>query len=225
MRTVPKTRSKQISFFQSHIAKWSENRELLGLSDDEIADIEAKLAAANEAFLAHRIAQNKARAATSVFYSATKALTLAGGSAILKVRAAARTQGVTIYQKANLSKPKKASPIAVPGKPTDFEVDLQQIGMVTLKWKCKNPRNAEGTIYEIWREVRRAGETQFAALEFLGVAGKKKFEDWTIPAGVASIIYRVTAVRSTRRGPEADYTLRFGGTGRMPTTMQARRAA
>jgi hypothetical protein len=47
-------------------------------------------------------------------------------------------------------------------------------------------------------------------LEFLAVTGKKKFTDATLPAGAASATYRVTAVRSTKRGPAALFTVNFG---------------
>jgi len=40
--------------------------------------------------------------------------------------------------------------------------------------------------------------------------GVKKFIDTKIPAGTGCVTYRVTAIRSTRRGPSADYAVNFG---------------
>ena len=59
-------------------------------------------------------------------------------------------------------------------------------------------------MYEVFRSIDRG------PLEYLAVVGKKKFTDETLPAGAASVIYRVTALRSTQRGPAAFHLVNFG---------------
>ena len=76
-----------------------------------------------------------------------------------------------------------------------------------MRWKCKNPANAEGTVYELFRSI------DGGPMVFLVVTGKKKFTDETLPAGAVSAMYRVTAVRSTKRGPAGTYLVNFGGGG------------
>ena len=208
MRVIPKSPTKKIRFYQSRIAKWAENYSLIGLDAGEVADIEAKLLAAREARQAQQIAQQAARSATQAFHQAADALARVGGSAVLKVRSkATRTDDTKVYALAWLSPPKKASPIDAPGQPTRFKVELDAVGQITLRWKCKHPANAEGTMYELFRSI------DGGPLTFLAVTGKKKYTDQTLPAGAASAMYRVTAVRSTKRGPAGSYLVNFGGNG------------
>ena len=156
MRVIPKSPTDKIRFFQSRIAKWAENHALIGLDAGEVADIEAKILAAQAAREAQISAQQKARAATRAFHAAADALATAGGNAVLKVRAKAQTtDDVQVYFRAWLPRPKQASPVAAPGRPMQFTVELNAIGEVDLRWKCKNPANAEGTVYEIFRSIDR----------------------------------------------------------------------
>jgi hypothetical protein len=208
MRVIPKSPTEKIRFFQARVAKWAENYALIGLDAGEVADIEAKLLAAREARQAQVNAQQKALAATQAFHNAADALAKAGGNAVLKVRAKAETtDDAQVYFRALLPRPKQASPVAAPGKPTQFAVQLDAIGQVHLRWKCKNPANAEGTVYEVFRSIDRG------PMVYLAVVGKKKFTDETLPAGAASATYRVTALRSTKRGPAAFHMVHFGVTG------------
>ena len=208
MRVIPKSPTDKIRFYQTRIAKWAENYSLIGLDAGEVADIEAKILAAREARQAQRIAQQTARSATLAFHQAADALAIAGGSAVLKVRSkATRTDDAKVYVLASLPRPKKASPVDAPGQPTQFKVELDAVGQITLRWKCKNPANAEGTVYELFRRI------DGGPMVFLAVTGKKKFTDETLPAGAANAMYRVTAVRSTKRGPMASYLVSFGGGG------------
>ncbi|MEY2426035.1 MAG: hypothetical protein QOI61_1607 [Actinomycetota bacterium] len=73
-----------------------------------------------------------------------------------------------------------------------------------MKWKCSNPR-ASGTIYQVWRRLQ--SETEF---EYLGGTGEKKFTDPTVPAGSATTLYKIQAVRSTAKGPWGLCTVLFG---------------
>jgi len=59
--------------------------------------------------------------------------------------------------------------------------------------------------------VRRRVAT--GPFEFVGVPGERVFEDETIPAGAASIVYQITAVRSKTRGAPAQFLVNFGSGG------------
>lgn len=205
MRVIPKTAAKKISFIRSHLAAWTAHAEELGLSADEIAELNARLAAAQQAFDSQRAAQLAARSATLAFHGAAAALAKVGASAVLKIRATARGKDPRkIYPLASLPVPKKGSPIGAPGRPDDFHVQLRELGQLLLKWKCKHPRNSEGTVYEIWRSID-GGE-----FTFLNVTGKKRYTDSTLPAGAKTATYRVTAMRSTRRGKAGGHVVNLG---------------
>jgi len=205
MRVIPKTPAKKIYFFQALLTPWAEHADAIGLSAEEVAEVEAKLDAAKAAFAAQQMARDAARSATLTFHLAAEALAKSGSNAILKIRAtAAAADDVSIYPLASLPMPKKGSPVDAPGKPENFTAALGGLGELMLAWKCKNPSNAEGTVYEVSRSV------DGGAFEFLGVAGKKKFTDYKLPPGAQTATYRVTAVRSTKRGPVAGYNVNFG---------------
>jgi hypothetical protein len=60
-------------------------------------------------------------------------------------------------------------------------------------------------MYMIYRRLGAAG-----AFESLGGVGEKKFHDTTIPAGTASVTYKIQAVRSTAVGDWAEFNVNFG---------------
>lgn len=119
------------------------------------------------------------------------------------------TATVTDQQKANLGLSVRATPTPrpAPGMPTDFRVELFQNGSIGLKWKCANPAGAPGPVYQVWRRTGTTGE-----FICLGGAGERRFLDGTVPAGAASVTYRIQAARSTAVGPWADFTVSFGVT-------------
>jgi hypothetical protein len=218
MRTVPKARGKRVTWYKVRLPKWAEDPEGIGTTPEEIAALADLVEEARLAQAAQRQAANAARGATMRFTRALENMSTAGASVILKIRAKAGMDGDGIYAKASVDVPRKQSPVAAPGKPGGFKFVLEWGGWLTLRWTCPNPKNATGTIYHVRRQLDRKGE-----FVFLGTAGKKRFVDKTLPAGVAVATYRVQAVRSTRTGPQGETIIEFGGAPQMPET--ATRAA
>jgi len=62
-----------------------------------------------------------------------------------------------------------------------------------------------GTIYEV---KRRNGAT--GAFTYIGATGVKNFTDATLPSGLSSATYQITAIRSTASGNPAQFTINFG---------------
>jgi hypothetical protein len=108
-------------------------------------------------------------------------------------------------QNLSLSVRKPREPVGAPGKPFLFRWTLTTIGSLDLQWKCKHPPGASGTTYKISRRIN--GESTFT---FLGVTGRRRFSDVTVPAGTASVTYQVQAIRSTKVGEIADFNVNFG---------------
>jgi hypothetical protein len=79
-----------------------------------------------------------------------------------------------------------------------------------------------GTIYHVYRQLEAEG-----AFTFIGGSGSKKFTDTGVPSGVATIVYRIQAVRSTAIGVDAEFIVRFGTTtgGGVMTTVTPKLAA
>ena len=102
--------------------------------------------------------------------------------------------------------------------PNTLKVTLNPDGSLVLKWACANPVGSSGTIYQVYRRTGAAG-----AFAPVGASGKKEFVDATVPAGVASVTYRIQAIRSTQAGTANDFTVNFGvgGGGEMTATLAA----
>ena len=83
--------------------------------------------------------------------------------------------------------------------------ELRQDGSLVLRWTCRNPRGAAGTMYQVYRRIGMTGP-----FKYLGGSGSKRFVDETIPAGSAQLTYQIRARRSTAVGPWALFNVNFG---------------
>jgi hypothetical protein len=208
MSVVPKEAVAKIQFFEDHDAPWSSNSTQVGLTTTEVAALAVKTAAARAAYDVQQAAQLAAKDATLNLRLAVTAMAAAGAELIQKIRVKAATAGDGVYALASLPAPALPSPVPPPGLPTDFTAALSQGGAVTLGWRCPNPANAKSTMYQV---SRRTGAT--GPFVLLGATGSRKFVDDSIPAGTASVTYRIVGIRSTAQGPEAFFTVCFGVSG------------
>jgi hypothetical protein len=213
MRTIPKDTHGALTFCQVHGPQWAEHAEAIGTSPELVAQLAALTEAAKVALSEQSAAQQAAQAATTRAHQAVDEMRNLAQSILLQVRAKAKVAGVGVYPLASISPPDKGSPLAPPGEPYAFAVELQQVGILTLTWQCRNPRGSEGTQYYVSRKI---GDAPYAPL---GITGKRKFIDETLPAGTARVTYKVQAVRSTGAGPSAEFPLSLGNTGDMPKGM------
>ena len=208
---VPNTPSDKIMFFTAHVPRWAQDPPAIGTSAERVALVQEKVDAARAALLARDQAFSAARSATLRLKSALAELGEAGAQVIGEVKAKAGVDGSEIYHRALLPAPAAPSPIGKPGKATSLSVELMTAdGALRLAWKCKHPRGAKGTMYQVYRQLGNEGE-----YAFLGASGKKKFVDLTIPAGTRTIIYRIVAIRSTARGDVAEFPVNLGVSGKL----------
>ncbi len=221
MRVVPKKKSERLSFFTTHIERWAEQFAAIGVTEAEVAQLAGRLVAAKAAYDAQQQARNAYRAATQLCDSAMASLGNEGAMLIAKMRATAMIEGDQVYADAAISPPAKASPIGPPGKPEGFAFTMQQVGILTLTWTCKNPRGSQGTMYRISRSID-GGRT----FTFLAVVGKKRFDDETLPPGTPAVEYQVQGIRSTTTGPVNRYLINLGvAPGSIPPTINLKNAA
>jgi len=237
MATVPETTRARIEFYEAHLDAWAEHADAIGLAGGQVAELAALTAAARERWLRADEARNAARAATLDLRSAGEAMHRAGAAMIATVRAHAETAGdPAVYALAQIPPPAARSPVPPPGRPYRPRPALLATGEVLLSWKCDNPRGAGGTVYEVHRTVipatpttptptgsttptpasrtptsrTHAADAHAATETFLGVTGTRRFLDATLPAGSATALYRITAVRSTTRGEPALFVINLG---------------
>jgi hypothetical protein len=212
---VPNTASDKITFFTSHVSGWAEDPPVIGTTAERVALVQAKLDEAKQALLARGHAVDAARSATLRLRMALAELSDVGAQVIAEVKAKAAVDGESIYPRASLPLPATPSPLGKPGKPTNLSVELLSgMGVFRLAWKCRHPRGAKGTMYQVYRRLGAGGD-----YAFLGASGKKKFTDATIPAGTGFVSYRIVAVRSTARGDVAEFNVNLGVSGKLPSGM------
>jgi len=210
MRLVPQQRVRRIEFYESHLHPWQAHAAEIGLTSTFVGELADLTAEARAAFLAHREAEEAAKAATQRFHNAVAAMQDKGAAAIRTIRNTAETQHApNVYSLAEIAPPRGGSKTPPPGIPSQLKVELLATGALRLAWKCSNPDGTTGTMYELKRRVD--GPT--GSFVYIGASGAKQFIDETLPPGPTRVTYQITAIRSTRAGHPAQFTINFGVEG------------
>lgn len=222
MSIVPETRSGKVEFYQVHAPVWAEDPASIGLTAEDVAELQERVDEAQAALIEHQRAQEAARAATQRYHHAVRRMHSGGGipdgsptvggvcgTALLKrIKAYAQITGdAGVYVRAQIGEPRKTGrpgSAGAPGKPYGFEVALTQMGWLELTWKCDNPDGTVGTVYQVMRALEDGPSVPRA------MVGEKRLLDETVPPGTRVIRYEVTAMRSTGKGESAEYVVRFG---------------
>jgi len=215
MPIVPKSLSGKLEFYESHVPAWVEDPAAIGLTPEMVAGQAARTAAARAAYDAHLALLSASKAATQRYYAAVAAMHSGPGAGADMVEAiknfAQREDDPGVYTRALIPPPAARGTAPPPGRPYDFRLRLQQDGALDLSWACDNPKGTTGTMYEVRRSVDGVGGVGVGGpMEFVAAVGVKRFTDATIPAGAATIVYQITALRSTRRGEPAQFIVNFG---------------
>ena len=211
------TKPAKIGYFNSKIAPWTASATSIGTTTAAVTALNTLVTSAQTKLDDQIAAEQAFKAAVAAADAAVASMVVAGQNIIKDIRAFAANSATpsTVYDLAQIPAPATPTPVSTLGTPTDFVVQLENDGSVTVKWKCSNPR-ASGTIYQVWRRLE--SETEFA---YLGGTGEKKFTDPTVPAGSATTIYKIQAVRSTAKGAFGICTVLFGvgASGAMTATV------
>jgi len=204
----PDTKDGKVAYFQSKIAPWTASATTIGTTTAAVTAMDAKVTVAQDKLAAQVAATQLAKAATAAADDAIEALVLAGGNIIADIRAAARNSAdpANIYELAQIPAPATPTPVGELGKASNFGVTLLETGELDLSFKCTNPRAATGTFYTVWRRIGNVG----AFICLGGCGSEKKFLDSSVPAGSASVTYKIQATRSGSTGPWAQFVVNFG---------------
>lgn len=214
MRVIPKNYADQITFCESHIDPWSLRAEEIGSDEATINQLRDLTQAARQALDEQGAAYARARSATLRFQTIRREMIRVASTVVRQIRAKAATNPAEVYRLAQISPPERRSPTGAPGRPTRFRTSLTPTGEVILRWDCANPKGSKGTMYQVERQVALRGSADPQRFEFLGVTGQKRYRDTSLPAGCASVTYKVRAIRSTAKGDVAMHTVRFGSISR-----------
>jgi len=223
--TIPTTIDEFLRFLSTHVPEWAEHAAELGLSEETIealvsasAEAQATEEAKRQALWAYKGSLIEAETASA------KARELAS-AAVATIRAKAATEDdPTLLATAGLDLRAAGGPLPAPGKPSRFAWTLLPEGELLLTWKCANPRNAKGTVYEVRRKHWDAAgrETPY---DLLGTAGARRYIDATVPLGAAAITYQITGVRGLKRGEPESFNVVLGARAQADAFSEARLAA
>lgn len=213
MPILPRSINDMLNFAEVHADVFDEAFAQIGLSHEEAVRFKEAASQAKADHTAQMAAENVKLAATLAAHMSMTRLRAVASETLATIKAFAETQEepLAVYAAAEIPRPSAGGPLAAPGKPFKFRTALLSDGEVTLAWACVHPKGSSGTMYEVRRRVGAAGGApQNGRFELLGTVGTKTFTDSTIPAGATSVVYEVTAVRSTVRGEAAQFNVNFG---------------
>ncbi|HYE60420.1 MAG TPA: hypothetical protein VD997_00360 [Phycisphaerales bacterium] len=214
-RIIRSPRPEAVGFAQRHVGPFVSNAPLLGLSPQDAASYAAAAQEAQDALAAVDAAKQawKLAAARAALRLRELNRQMTRCVEIIDLTAAASPDPMALYSAAELSPPNTPGVMAAPGECTGFRAQLNSDGSLTIQWKCKNPNNAHGTIYQVLRRLPAQGGGWNAWGEYaqLDLTAAKRFTDGTIPAGAGRVQYVVQARRGGTVGPLcAPFTVQLG---------------
>lgn len=204
---VPKPIPAFVTFMTTHGPKFKLNAVALGMTVAQGTAYDSLASKVRTAYDARNAAEQAFKNAVLTLKAACdEGRTMTGNLIrIIDGFASNAPDPTVVYTLADIAPPSSPTPVGSPGKPSDFVVGLDETGALNLSWKCANPPGCTGVIYEVRRRVGPTG-----AFGYIGASGTRTFVDDTLPAGSATVTYQLTAIRSTARGPAAQFTVNFG---------------
>ncbi len=210
MATYPRDRAAFLTWAQAHTDLWQGAEADIGLTQAQTAAFKASVSALLDKTNAQQVAKDAQKAATEAAVDADSATRELASDLVRSIRAfATNNNDPTVYQTAQIPAPQPGSPVPPPGQPTNFKIGLNSDGSITLNWKAQHPEGSNRVVYFVQRKL--AGESNFS---MIGGAGERSFTDDTLPFGVDSATYIVTAQRGNVSGaPSNQLTVSFGSVG------------
>lgn len=199
---MPRRASKSDGEFLEQCKQWSNHWQAVdpegfGLSEAQVDAFTASYEAAAQAERDARRAADLAKALFLKKRTAVKALRTRFGALATTIDATARLEGDTVYARAQLDAPSDGGPRPVPQAPRGFTRRVRSDGTIEVRFEI-NDRARGALTYEVQRQLHPAGGTP-GPWQPLMTIGAKRFIDEKIPGGLASIAYRVRAIRSNGR--------------------------
>ena len=219
MSTIPLSYPEAIDWCTDHVANWPNDPTVIGLDAARVAQLAALTQAASTAQATARQLDEDKKAAFAAYHEAAKAMRDYASQSVGIIRGFAKASDNpgAVYSEAQIPAPADPAPAPTPGVPTNFRATLLQDGSVELAFDCDNGGEG-GVSYEVFR---RDGSGQSAPYQFVLNAPERRFVDGTIPAGTASVAYRVVAFRTTGRGNPAVFLVTFGAGNAAPMVAAA----
>jgi hypothetical protein len=216
MRIIPKTASQRLAFARVHVPLWAEDPAAIGLTAEEVAEVDAALVDAAEARDRAESLRQQAVAATLAAGTRDQELARALADAIARIKLAAReagVQAVDIFARAQIPVPgvQQGNHDVLP-TPASAEVRVSGAGQAALTWTT-GAGGARGrrlgrqgfarldVHYTVERYPLSAGRVQSGPSTIIGVTSAPRFVDPAPLPGASA--YLIRAVRGDRVGVDA----------------------
>ena len=210
MATYPTNRADFLKWAEAHISVFESNAAAIGLTVAQALAFKTQVGTLRTRTTAQQAARDAAKAATLAAVdsdSATRELT---SDLVRSIRAfATNANNPNVYVLAQIPAPNPGAPVPPPGQATDFKVELNSNGSITLKWKAKHPEGSDRVVYFVKRKL-----ISESAFRLVGGSGEKSYQDDTLPIGIDGATYIITAQRGNVQGqPSRQLTVTFGSGG------------
>ncbi|MDP1660761.1 MAG: hypothetical protein Q8L55_02500 [Phycisphaerales bacterium] len=208
--------SEFVPWLLARAGVWKLTPAAVGLSVPQAAAVDGAAKALDAAYAdAQKQRQISKNATTTQNEALREAMTqLQLDLRIIDAFANANPNPASVYAAAEIDPPAVPTPVAPPRAVTEITVGIDiNTGATILRWKGDNPGGSSNVSYIIRRKL--AGATDFL---FIGTAGSsgpeaRTYTDSTLPQGVDSVAYLITATRGSQTGPSVQVQVRFGTVG------------
>lgn len=214
MSTYPAKREEFLKWCEAHQDIFSSNAAAIGLTPAQATAFKTQTAALRAKTTSQTMAKDAAKAATQAVVETDGDMRELASDVVRSIRTFANnTNNDNVYNIAQIPAPGSGGVVPPPGTPTDFKVELNSDGSITLRWKAQHPEGSDRVVYFVQRKL--VGQTAFT---LVGGSGERSYQDNTLPIGVDGASYIVTAQRGSVQGVasrQLNVSFGSGGTGRV----------
>ncbi|OAB56361.1 hypothetical protein AY599_21440 [Leptolyngbya valderiana BDU 20041] len=222
MATIPKQLPKAINWVRRRVPIWAAAPEAIGLRPEQVDELTDLATQAHAALAEYRRLEAQLQAQGIRYRGLAGRMREMASGQVTQVRGYARTTDnpQKIYGKARLRAPKRRGRAPAPGTPTRFRTRLTDRGGLDITFRCPHPKGVEHVTYKIERQEELDG-----TMRYLTTVKERRFIDEAIPVGVGELVYRVTAMTSTRDGDATSHLVRLGTVRERARSQRAREHA
>lgn len=217
MSVLPQTIVDFIQFCEQHETVWAVAPTSIGLTAPAVAAMTAQTTKLRTAYDTAQGARDASKSATVKMHGELTITRAQVADLVRQIKAYAESQSnpSATYAAAQIAPPAPPTPLDAPGKPTEFAVNLNSDGSITLSWSSSESTASTGAFFMVSRKLPGQGG-------FTGIGGapgstsetrRPSFTDNTVPSSAAGqgAQYIVQGFRGTRAGDASDAVIvQFG---------------
>jgi hypothetical protein len=190
---LPNSRRETIEWFEARVSSWAKSPATIGLSNDQVAALSARLDEARDALDSATALRQASLGATGVFHTKADDMRALGADLIKLIRAfALASDDVGVFAAAHIPPPQASTPAGPPDKPTGVSADILNTGEIKVAWKGLR---SYGTQFIVERQMTPV-DAPPEPWAWVGHSVTNDFTDAAVPVGFAGVAYRVHAIRA-----------------------------